>query len=197
MAWTDVKQEANAAMQSWIQLVLLTASARLHLSRQSADNATNATNGTDNVSLMPAGAPVGQPPAEFMTSCGELFSAMRKESGESPEKAHQYLSIVCGQFETGPDYLLCKMLKDRFTLHMMDTSHGNDTVVCKELSYKIADHVMYHYEHKEGGNATNASNASNATPAALHATGVMHGSAKARLAARKKQVQGLKRKHKK
>merc|ERR1719482_969287 len=176
-------------MQSWLQLVLITASARLQLSRQSADNSTHASNATENVTLMPAGAPIWQPPAEFMTSCGELFSAMRKISGESAPKAHQYLSIVCGQFETGPDYMLCKMLKDRFTLHMMDTSHGNDTVVCKELSYKIADHVMYHYEHKEGGNATNASNA---TPAALHATGVSHGSAKARLAARRKQVAGLK-----
>merc|ERR1719387_3034917 len=118
-----------------------------------------------------------------MTSCGELFSAMRKISDESAPKAHQYLSIVCGQFETGPDYLLCKMLKDRFTLHMMDTSHGNDTVVCKELSYKIADHVMYHYEHKGTANAT-----------ALQATKVRHGSAKGRLAARRKQVAGLKRK---
>merc|ERR1719482_1417400 len=144
---------------------------------------------------MPAGAPVWHPPAEFMASCGELFSAMRKISEESAPKAHQYLSIVCGQFETGPDYLLCKMLKDRFTLHMMDTSHGNDTVVCDELAYKIADHVTYHYEHKlipppgeaAGANASGA-NASNGTAAALHATGVFRGSSKARLAARKKQV---------
>jgi hypothetical protein len=187
-------------MQSWLQLVLITASARLQLSRQSADNATNASNATENVTLMPAGAPIWQPPAEFMTSCGELFSAMRKISGESAPKAHQYLSIVCGQFETGPDYMLCKMLKDRFTLHMMDTSHGNDTVVCKELSYKVADHVMYHYEHKEGGgNGTadangTANGTANAT--ALHATGVSHGSAKARLASRRKQVAGLKHRHK-
>jgi hypothetical protein len=193
-------------MQSWIQLVLLTVSARLHLSRQSSDNATNATNGTENVSLMPAASPVWHPPAEYMASCGELFAAMRKISEENAPKAHQYLSIVCGQFETGPDYLLCKMLKDRFTHHMMDTSHGNDTVVCDELAYKIADHVTYHYEHKEGGgnatnatdaaNATNATNATPATPAALHSTKVLRGSAKARLAARRKQVQGLKRKHK-
>jgi hypothetical protein len=191
-------------MQSWIQLVLLTASARLQLSRKSADNATNGTNGTngtnstENVSLMPAAEPVWQPPAEYMAACADLFSAMRKISDESPSNAHQYLSIVCGQFETGPDYLLCKLLKDRFTLHMMDTSHGNDTVVCDELSYKIADHVMYHYEHKlipppgeaAGANASNASgaNASNGTAAALHATGVFRGSSKARLAARKKQV---------
>ena len=59
---------------------------------------------------------------------------------EHRNRACRYLSIVCGQFETGPDYLLCKLLKDRFlrcTAHNRSADKPSSLVLTKAAKVEM------------------------------------------------------------
>jgi len=49
---------------------------------------------------------------------------------------------------------VCKSFEAEFLPHLAPESHANDTKMCDAFAYVVANHIVYHWSHKDGANGT-------------------------------------------